>query len=164
MLYRSNTWWNHIVMFILSALLACVIFLFFVTLSFVQAILHFSYILGLKEHSNKLISSTSVIVKSFLDDEVISQIRNSSTELSRGVFSFVTAWKWHSRYSSASELWQLTVRKIDFRIVAFIFNLLSRRLISVCQYDWFPPLEVANGFMLYVIQKWYLSKFWHCVM
>jgi hypothetical protein len=79
-------------MFILSDLLASVIlvFLFSVTLSFVQATLYFSYLFGLKEHSNTLMSKTSVIVKSFLDDEVIRQIRNSSTELSRGVFSFTT--------------------------------------------------------------------------
>jgi len=66
-------------MFILSALLASVIFLFFVTLSFLLAILHFSSLLRLKEHSNKLMLKTSVIVKSFLDDEVMRQIRNSST-------------------------------------------------------------------------------------
>jgi len=66
-------------MFILSALLASAIFVFFVTLSFLQAMLHFSSLLGLKVHSNKLTSKTSVIVKSFLDDEVMRQIRNSST-------------------------------------------------------------------------------------
>jgi hypothetical protein len=58
-------------------------------------------------------------MKSFSEDEVIRQISDSNIWLSHGEFSFMTAWKWRSRYSSASGIWQLTVGEIDFYIVAF---------------------------------------------
>lgn len=131
--------------------------------SFVQAILHFSSLLRLKEHSNKLMSKTSVIGKSFLDDEVIKLgIQAPNCRMACSAF-------WEPENDTLAFLlplgldsWQLG--KLAFVLLLLNFNLLSRRLKSVSQYDWFPPTEVANGLMPYVIQTWDLFKWWHCVM
>jgi hypothetical protein len=134
--------------------------------NFVQAVLRFPSLLRLKEHSNKLMSKTSVIrvVKSFLDDEVIKVgIQAPNCRVACSAF-------WEPENDTVDillplgfESWQLG--KLTFVLLLLNFNLWSRRLISVCQYDWFPPPEVATGLMLYVIQTWdFFFKWWHCVM